>query len=671
VPTVNFRLLFDLSPNPYMLLDRDLRYVAANPAYVRATGTSLENLIGRYIFEVFPNDPEDSANESAVQLRESLRRVIATGEADTIALIPYRVPRIVDGRTVIEDRYWSATHTPVLDDQGKVTFVLQHTVDVTELHHPPAQESGGAEQGQLQAGVLRRAQQVQQANVVLETERQHLRRLFEQAPGFIAFVRGPQHVFEIANHAYYQVVGHREIIGRPVRDALPEVAGQGFFELLDQVYQTGEAYVGRDVRMAVQRTPGGPLDELYLDFVYQPIVDASGSIGVFVQGHDITDQRRLETELQVLLQRERAARAKAEASEAQQRFLADSIPQQIWTATPDGNLDFVNRRVAEYFDTASVDILGRGWEKVIHPEDLARCVERWSHSVRTGEEYDVEFRLRSAAGGYRWHIGRALALHDDEGRIVKWFGTNTDVDDVRRARDELQSRAEYEEQIIGIVSHDLRNPLNVIAMAGSLLLQRGRLDDQQGKTVARIVSATERAVHLIKDFLDFTQSRSTGRMPVHPTDANICELARQVFDDVHLVYPDRHATIRHDGIETGWWDPNRLLQLLTNIIGNAFQHSPEDGSVSVVTRGSDDEVVIEVRNDGDPIPPEHLPRLFEPFERGAGARSSSERSLGLGLFISKQIVLAHGGRIDVRSTAGEGTTFTVTLPRRTTVPPAD
>ena len=371
MPTVNFRLLFDLSPNPYMLLDRELRYVAANSAYTRATGTSLENLIGRYIFEVFPNDPDDPANDSAVQLRESLQRVIATGQADTIALIPYRVPRIVDGRTVIEDRYWSATHTPVLDDQGRVAFVLQHTVDVTELHHPRAPESG-AEHGQMQADVLRRARQVQKANVVLEIERQHLRRLFEQAPGFIAFFRGHEHVFEIANHAYYQVVGHREIIGKPVRDALPEVAGQGFFELLDQVYRTGEAYVGRNVRVAVQRTPGGPLDELYLDFVYQPIVDASGSIGVFVQGHDITGQRRLEAELQGLLERERAARAKAEASEAQQRFLAESIPQQIWTATPDGSLDFVNRRVVEYFNTESIDVLGRGWEKGVHPEDLAR-----------------------------------------------------------------------------------------------------------------------------------------------------------------------------------------------------------------------------------------------------------------------------------------------------------
>lgn len=645
-----------------MLLDRELRYVAANAAYERATGVTVEDLIGRYIFEMFPNDPDDPANESARLLRDSLTRVIATREADVIALIPYRVPTSVDGRTVLVDRFWSATHTPITDDAGEVAYILQHTVDVTELLQTHPSEAAAGRQAQEQAGVMGRARQVQQANLLIETERQHLRRLFEQAPGFIAFMRGPDHVFELANHAYFQVVGHRDIIGKPVREALPEIEGQGFYELLDEVYGSGRTYVGRGVRVSVQRTPGAPLEDLLLDFVYQPIMDEKGSIGVFVQGHDITGQARLETELQALLARERAARAKAEASEAQQRFLAESIPQQVWTATPHGHLDFVNQRVLDYFGVDAEHVLGRGWESVVHPDDLPVCAERWARSIETGEDYDVEFRLKGRDGNYRWHIGRALALRDERGDVVKWFGTNTDVDEVRRARDELQSRAEYEQQIIGIVSHDLRNPLNVIAMAGSLLLQRGRLDDQQGKTVARIVSSTERATRLIKDFLDFTQARSTGRMPVHPSETNIRDLARQVFDDLHLVYPDRSATIRHEGVETGRWDPNRLVQLLSNLIGNAFQHSPDNGRVSVVTRGTVNEVKIEVHNDGDPIPAEYLPRLFEPFERGA-SKSSSERSIGLGLFISKQIVIAHGGTIDVRSAAGEGTTFTVTLPR--------
>jgi PAS domain S-box-containing protein len=668
VSTIDFRTVFDRSPNAYMLLDRQFRYVGANAAYLRATASRIEDLLGRNVFEVFPHDAADPSNESAGRLRESLERVLYARAADVLAVIKYRVPRIRDGVKVSEDRFWSATHTPLLDDDGDVAFILQHTVEVTELQGfnatAPDPAAGSLEVTQIQAGLLGRAHVLQAENQLLDTERQHLRRLFEQAPGFMCFLRGPDHVFEIANKAYYQLVGHRDIIGKAAREALPELEDQGYFELLDRVHGTGERFVGHAMPVRVQREPGGPLDELFVDILYQPIVDATGAVaGVFAQGHDITELKRLEAETVRLLERERSARGESEQTAAEQRFLAESIPQQVWTARPNGDLDFVNRRVVDYFGAPEEAILGRGWEDVLHPDDLASCVERWTHSLRTGDVYDVEFRLRGKDGSYRWHIGRALALRGEDGAIVKWFGTNTDVDEVRRTRDELQSRAEYEQQIIGIVSHDLRNPMNVIAMAGSLLLQRGRLDDLQGKTVARIVSSTERAMRLIRDFLDYTQARSAGQMPVRVAPANIRELARQVFDELHLMHPDRTARLEHRGEETGSWDADRIVQLLGNLIGNAFQHSGAAGVVTVVTEGRADDILIEVHNGGDPIPAEYLGRVFEPFQRGAGATASAARSVGLGLFISKQIVLAHGGTIDVRSTGEEGTVFRVVLPR--------
>jgi signal transduction histidine kinase len=157
---------------------------------------------------------------------------------------------------------------------------------------------------------------------------------------------------------------------------------------------------------------------------------------------------------------------------------------------------------------------------------------------------------------------------------------------------------------------------------------------------------------------------------VHVAPANLRELARQVFDEFHLMHPERRATLEHRGEETGSWDADRIVQLLGNLIGNAFQHSAADGLVTVTTSGGPDDVVIEVRNDGDPIPADYLPRVFEPFQRGAGATTSAARSVGLGLFISKQIVLAHGGTIDVRSTPEGGTVFMVVLPRHPALPAA-
>jgi signal transduction histidine kinase len=230
------------------------------------------------------------------------------------------------------------------------------------------------------------------------------------------------------------------------------------------------------------------------------------------------------------------------------------------------------------------------------------------------------------------------------------------------ARDELHRRAEFDKQLIGIVSHDLRNPMNAIGIATSLLLKRGQLDEQGVRVVKRIMSSSDRAVRLIQDFLDFTQARVMGRIPMTPKPANIRELARQVFDEVLLTQPSRKGTIVHDGEADGMWDPDRLAQVIGNLLSNAFQHSPPSSTVCLTTRGDQDGVTIDVHNEGTPISPDDLARLFEPFERGTDA-SASGRSIGLGLYISRQIIEAHGGTIEVRSVEGEGTRFRVSLPR--------
>lgn len=618
-----------------MLLDRDLRFVAANSAYLKAVSARRDDVIGRLLFDVFPHNPDDPDNQSTRLLRDSLNRVMTSGAPDVIAFIPYRVPYERDGRMVVEERLWSATHTPILGDDGEVAFVLQHTVDVTELQ---ALKSSVEE-----AGILERAEALQQRNVNLHAELQHLRNLFAQAPGFVCVLRGPEHVFELVNSAYYQLIGHREILNKPVRDALPEFEGQGFFEELDRVYASGTPFVGRSTPIFVQRLRGSDLEERFVDFVYQPIVNAKGRVtGIFVQGHDITAQKE---------------------AEERQRFLAESIPQQVWTADAAGNLTFVNQRGLDFFGVGPDQLTGNGWLQYLHPDDVEACVTRWKESLSTGKPYEIEFRLRRRDGKYCWHLGRAEAYHDATGAIATWFGTNTNIDDRKRAQDTLEERAEFEQHLIGIVSHDLRNPINAIGIAAALLRERGGLDERQSKAVARIDSSTARARHMIRDFLDFTEARSAGRLPIMPAPANIREIARHVFDELQLVYRDRPATIEHQGEETGRWDGERIAQVIANLLGNAFQHGAPDGPVRLVTCGTATEVSIQVRNSGVPIPAADLPRLFEPFERGAGTTPSSTRSVGLGLFISKQIVTAHGGTIHVRSDAKDGTIFTVRLPR--------
>jgi two-component sensor histidine kinase len=300
-PKVDLASAFDASPNPYMLLDLELRYVGMNQAYLDVTQRQRSELLGRHITEAF--DAGGDADNVA-QLRASFDRVLATGQTDHIASLRYAIP-VPDpsGGTRYEDRYWSCTHSPVRDAGGRLRYILQHTTDITELHQLRQQAAArvgidrrvatkplAALDAMVSGRVLQRAEDIQADNRRLEVERNRLFEMFMQAPGFVAVLAGPDYVFQMHNGAYAQLIGHRDIAGKPLRDALPEIASQGFIDLLDTVRVTGEAYEGRAAPIRLRREPDAPLETVYLDFIYQPIRDTTGTVvGVFVQGHDVTE----------------------------------------------------------------------------------------------------------------------------------------------------------------------------------------------------------------------------------------------------------------------------------------------------------------------------------------------------------------------------------------------
>ena len=201
------------------------------------------------------------------------------------------------------------------------------------------------------------------AQVLAERERvgeaERLRQLFERSPGFMAVVRGPDHVFEMANESYRKLVGKRGLIGKPVREAVPEVDGQGLVELLDEVYRSGEPFVGQSARVSLQRTPGGPREERLLDFVFQPILGAQGAVtGIIADGYDVTER----------VMAERALRE----SEERFRLIADSAPVPMWVTRLDRTRSFVNRAYVEFLGIGYEEAVNFDWRTVLHPED-ARC----------------------------------------------------------------------------------------------------------------------------------------------------------------------------------------------------------------------------------------------------------------------------------------------------------
>ncbi len=228
---------------------------------------------------------------------------------------------------------------------------------------------------------------------------------------------------------------------------------------------------------------------------------------------------------------------------------------------------------------------------------------------------------------------------------------------------EARERSEFEQQLIGIVSHDLRNPLSAILLQTSSLLRRGPLDERVVGALRRVLSSAERASRLVGDLLDWTRARLGGGLPVEPRRVDLHALTHQVVEEVRANFPERDIVVSSEGDTQGCWDADRLAQVVTNLVANALKYSAPATPVAVWARGEGVDVVLEVRNEGAPIAEDARERLFQPMQRAAGSAGAGDRSVGLGLFIVKHIVEAHGGSVTVRSAVEAGTVFTVRLPR--------
>ena len=286
------------------------------------------------------------------------------------------------------------------------------------LDYSPAYDDDGTPIGTI-AVVVETTARVR-AERYLQGESARLKAMFAQAPGFMCMLTGPQHVITQANEAYYNLVGHRDILGKTVATALPEALDQGFIALLDGLYASGEPFAGNAVAFRSAATAVAPAREQFLDFIYQPMRNDDGQVfGIFVQGSDVTAR--------VLA--ENAARENSHIFSA----LAQALPNQVWAAPADGVLNWFNDQVYQYAGVAPGALDDGNWGAMVHPDDVAATVTTWDAARASGVAYEHELRLRRADGVYRWHIARALPVRDLNGVVQRWVGTNTDIEDQKLA----------------------------------------------------------------------------------------------------------------------------------------------------------------------------------------------------------------------------------------------
>jgi PAS domain S-box-containing protein len=662
--TLSFDTLFHCSPNAYMVLDRELRYIEANEAYQLLCGLSRDRLIGRRLFDVFPGDVDDDGTSQASVLRRSLERALETGERDTLALIPYTIAVDTPDGPVADVRFWSATHTPVRDASGAVVAVMQHTMDVTEVHRlrtalRTAREATGLTQEQLEAGVLTRAAAVQRDNDRLSAQLDFVDHLFAQAPGFMAVVRGADYVFERANEAYEQLVGRHGFVGQRLADVLPEVIEQGFIDLLDRVRTSGEAFVGRDVGVVLG--DGTRAATRYVDFVYQPVRDATGRVdAVFVQGVDVTDRH--------------VALAASRESEARFRTIADLVPQMIWSTRPDGFHDYYNQRWYDFTGVPMGSTDGEAWAGMFHPDDQPQAWARWRHSLATGEPYSVEYRLRDRNGAYQWVLGRALPVRDGEGRITRWMGTCTEIDDLKRVQ-QLLERSEaalreadrQKDQFLATLAHELRNPLAPIVNAVQLL----RMAPEREAMVRQATEIIDRqALHmrsLVEDLMDVSRV-IRGLSTLQRRQVRLGDVIAAAVEQTqpllqrrghHLEVIDANPELVLDA------DSVRLTQVLTNLLNNAAKYTPPGGHITLVSTVEQGDAVVRLHDNGVGMDAALLARVFDLFAQADTTPERHYGGLGIGLSLARSLAQLHGGSLSASSPGpGLGSTFELRLPLR-------
>ncbi|MGH8659221.1 MAG: hybrid sensor histidine kinase/response regulator [Gammaproteobacteria bacterium] len=372
-----------------------------------------------------------------------------------------------------------------------------------------------------------------------------------------------------------------------------------------------------------------------------------------------------------ITERKRAEAAERE-SQRQLQFIMDSMPQKIFTAKPNGDVDYFNPQWTEFTGLSFEQIKDWGWTQFLHPDDVAENVRIWQHSIDTGERFQFEHRFRRADGEYHWHLSRAVALKDAGGKVLMWIGSNTDIHEQRQTANELRKLAaelsqadRRKNEFLAMLAHELRNPLAPIRNS----LQVLRLTDGSGEAVRSASAMMERQVgqmvRLVDELLDVSRiSRGKielcrGRIELASAVHHAIEAARPHYESMDH---ELTVTLPPEPVHLNA-DPIRLAQVMGNLLTNAGKFTEKGGRIWLTVERESGEAVIRVRDSGIGIAAEELPRIFDMFTQVDTSLERSRSGLGIGLTLVKNLVELHGGTVAVHSAGvGQGSEFTVRLP---------
>jgi PAS domain S-box-containing protein len=357
------------------------------------------------------------------------------------------------------------------------------------------------------------------------------------------------------------------------------------------------------------------------------------------------------------------------ASDARRfRALASATALLIWTTDPSGAATVDSSSWREFTGQTWEAYRGEGWLDAIHVEDRPRVRAAWFAAVESRSSYQIEYRMWRYDGVYRWTLAQGTPVLDERGEIVEWIGCNWDIHAIKEAERELARIVEFQQMLLAIVGHDLKNPLSAILL-GARLLQVDASPSVQ-RVAERISRSALRANEIVQLLHDIAHAKVGKGLPMAREDVDIAQIAKEIIEEHDCTVRGRRAIVLSaSGNTKAFADPTRVGQILSNLIGNALHHGKPTTDVLVTIRGDVDVVEIAVENAADEIPADRRERLFAPF-CGPTTPPSGRCHLGLGLYIVKTIAEAHGGTVGVDSKEG-WIVFRVGLPRQCVLGPND
>jgi len=493
-----------------------------------------------------------------------------------------------------------------------------------------------------------------QAETLMQQDRQRWQELLQRAPAAIAIFHGPAHIFEWVNSDFVRMVGRSDaakLLGKPAREGLPELVAQGYIDLLDRVFAAGQPHAEQEAPVLLGE--GGDAHEAYVNFVCMPTRDTQGRVdGNFVHATDVSDLVK--------------ARKQVEESERQFRTLAETIPHLAWMAHADGFIFWYNQRWYDYTGTTLESVKGRNWETLHDPDVLPRVLDQWKLSLASGKPFDMIFPLKGANGEFRTFLTRVEPVKDNGGRVVRWFGTNTDVTEQKRTEEELRRANRDLEEFTYVASHDLQEPLRMVSIYTQLMMKTlGEPEGNLGKYAAVVRQNVARMETLIHDLLKFSRTvhddRSSSSEPLSTADlaaalAEATTVLRSRIEEVGAVIraPSSWPVVRGD--------TDQLAHVFQNLVSNALKYSrpgtkPE---IHICAHSDGVQCTISVEDNGIGFEQQHAESIFGLFKRLH--RRDAYAGTGLGLAICKRIVERAGGKIWAEGRPDQGSTFYLSLP---------